>query len=71
MKNDFLNDVVRIGDWISDCVNNDQIMNLQTFYNTIISKQWYPQVNGNSIEEAKKHLAKLIELQDLKIKIKI
>ena len=63
---DFLPNVTWIGKHIQACKTPDQIKNMRSFYNMVISQQWFPDVSVESINESRKHLNKLIE--DLKIR---
>lgn len=63
----FLEDVLRIGKWISQCTTNEQIRNIETFYRTIISRQWYPRIDELSRSDALFHLGEMIKLQENQI----
>lgn len=63
----FVADVVKIGDWIDKCTDDIQIENIRKFYNTIISKQWYPLMSNNDINTSIDHLNRLVQLQYIKL----
>jgi hypothetical protein len=71
MKIEFLSSIIRIGDWIAKCTNESQLKNMTTFTEMLVTKQWFPNAKQQSIDEARDHLSKLIELQNQKITSKV
>lgn len=55
--------VILIGEWIIGCKTEDQIRNLVNLYETIISKQFHPEIDDDSISDSLFHLDQMASLQ--------
>ena len=62
-----MDDVLVIGNWINSCKSYPQLQTIESFYQTVVSKEFYPNANRDSIADSLDHLSKLTTLQDQKI----
>lgn len=59
----FVADVLSIGEWVTGCKTENQIRNLVSLYETVISRQFHPGVDNDSILDSICHLDQMVELQ--------
>ena len=65
MNKSILKDTITIGSWISSCKNYIQLLNAKTFYEMVISNNFYPNVENDSIQDALDHLNEMSRLQEI------
>lgn len=59
----FVGDVLTIGEWIIGCTKEVQIRNAENHYRQVVSKQFYPKIDNDSILDSLDHLNQMTKLQ--------